>query len=78
MNTVMTNLLEVINFHSDQYSLIKQGKKAKKLNRNLINRKILFFLVLVSTKFMELFLTDDLYICPLMINSFEDIVRKSR
>jgi len=27
---------------------------------------------------MELFLTDDIYVCPLMINTFEDIVRKSR
>lgn len=27
---------------------------------------------------MELFLSDDLYICPLMINTFDDIVRKSR
>ncbi|CAF1406218.1 unnamed protein product [Adineta steineri] len=58
MNTVMNNLIEVLNFHSNQYSLIKQ--------------------VLVSSKFMELFLTDDVYICSLMINIFEDIVRKSR
>jgi hypothetical protein len=26
MNTVMNNLLDVLNFHSNQYSLIKQGK----------------------------------------------------
>ncbi|CAF1663524.1 unnamed protein product, partial [Adineta ricciae] len=58
MTTVMNNLLEVLNFHSNQYGLIKQ--------------------VLISNKFMELFLTDDVYICALMINSFEDIVRKSR
>ena len=29
MNTVMNNLLEVLNFHSNQYSLIKQGKDFK-------------------------------------------------
>jgi hypothetical protein len=58
MNAVMRNLIEVLNFHSNQYALIKQ--------------------ILVSTKFMELFLTDDVYACILMINTFEDIVRKSR
>ncbi|CAF0820687.1 unnamed protein product [Rotaria sordida] len=58
MDTVMNNLLEVLSFHSNQYSLIKQ--------------------VLVSPKFMELFLTDDVYICRLMIDTFENIIRKSR
>ncbi|CAF3080961.1 unnamed protein product [Rotaria sp. Silwood2] len=58
MTTVMNNLLEVLTFHSNQYSLIKK--------------------VLASSKFMELFLTDDVKICPLMINIFEDIIRKSR
>ena len=38
----------------------------------------LMSLVLVSTKFMELFLTDDVYACILMINTFDDVVRKSR
>jgi hypothetical protein len=38
----------------------------------------MIYLVLISPKFMELFLTDDVNICPIMIDSFEDIVRKSR
>lgn len=76
MAAVMSNLLEVLNFHSNQYSLIKQGNTFFLFEFFYkINIK---FIVLTSTKFMELFLSDDHYICPLMINTFEDIVRKSR
>ena len=44
MDTVMKNLLEVLNFHSTQYSLIKQGKNLK--TRTFIsnmNTKMIFF-----------------------------------
>jgi CRISPR/Cas system-associated exonuclease Cas4 (RecB family) len=71
----MINLREVLNFHSNQHSLIKQGKHFHESMKIKFNE---IFLVLVSPKFMELFLTDDVYICPIMIDSFEDIVRKSR
>ncbi|CAF1626888.1 unnamed protein product [Rotaria magnacalcarata] len=57
MNTVISNLLELLAFHANEYSLIKQ--------------------ILVSPKFMELFLTDDVYLCSLMISMFEDVIRKS-
>ena len=72
----MSNLLEVLDFHSNQYTLIKQGETFL-----LMGPHPLFIgisLVLVSSRFMELFLTDDVYICPMLINAFEDLVRKSR
>ena len=77
MNTVLNNLIELLNFHSNQYSLVKQGEYFSSPCQMFDEHRFVLS-VLVSSNFMELFLSDDVYICPLMINTFEDIVRKSR